>query len=203
MLTGTRCDDPPRQNGHGSPERQLVGLYCVAACAQRGCQSPTEECQKKILFKKMKKGKNSGKNQIKIEKVKKSTKKTYALWILCCVRHSGRLHESDDCLVSQACQEAGREVRGACARLTRGPTARETIREGRFEQDGHSSQCGHEDPSERVCQPLSLSLHRQQSQCSLCCPDLFLNEHIASDILALSLSAEASGTALRFRSVSG
>ena len=54
------------------------------------------------------------------------------------------------------------------------------------------------------CSPnLSLFFHRQQSQCSLCCPDLFLNEHIASDILALSLSAEASGTALRFRSVSG
>ena len=44
---------------------------------------------------------------------------------------------------------------------------------------------------------VSLSLsHRKQSQCSLCCPHLFLNEHIASDILALSLSAEASGTAL-------
>ena len=70
----------------------------------------------------------------------------------------GRLHEIDDCLVSQACQEAGREVRGACARLTRGPTARETIREGRFEQDGHSSQDGSQDPSERVCQPQPLSL---------------------------------------------
>ena len=52
--------------------------------------------------------------------------------------HSGRLHEIDDCFASQACQEAGREVRGACARLTRGPTARETIREGRFEQDGRT-----------------------------------------------------------------
>ena len=72
--------------------------------------------------------------------------------------HSGRFHEIDDCLVSQVCQEAGREVRGACARLTRGPTARETMREERFEQDGHSSPDGHEDPSERVCQPLSLSL---------------------------------------------
>ena len=50
---------------------------------------------------------------------------------------------------------------------------------------------------------LCVSFHRMQSQCSLCCPDLFLNEHIASDILALSLSAETSGKALRFRSVSG
>ena len=75
-----------------------------------------------------------------------------------CVSHSGRLHEIDDCHVSQACQEAGREVRGACARLTRGPTARETMREGRFGQDGHSSQDGHEDPSERVCECLFLSL---------------------------------------------
>ena len=66
-------------------------------------------------------------------------------------------------LSSQACQEAGREVRGACVRLTRGPTARETIREGRFEQDSHSSQDGHEDPSERVCQPLSLSLFSLQT----------------------------------------
>ena len=76
--------------------------------------------------------------------------------------HSGRLHEIDDCLVRQACQEAGREVRGACARLTRGPTARETIREGRFEQDGHLSQDGQEDPSERVyeCHFLCLSFGR-------------------------------------------
>ena len=75
-----------------------------------------------------------------------------------CLSQSGRLHEIDDCLVSQACQEAGREVRGACARLTRGPTALETIREGRFEQDGHLEPRWPRRPIRACLSALSLSL---------------------------------------------